>query len=46
MKMENLNINRNYSIKFLEVISDKLISLLDHKRTVVSKMANNIGLLQ
>ena len=44
-KIENLNIEKNPSIKFLGVMIDEHISWRDHVRIVESKIAKKIALL-
>ena len=43
LKIENLNIERNSSIKFLGVIFDEHISWRDYLKTVDSKIAKSIN---
>ena len=45
LKIENLNIVRNSSIKFLGVMLDEHISWRDYIRTVEFKVAKSISLL-
>ena len=45
LKIENLNIVRNSSIKFLGVMLDEHKSWRDYIRTVEFKVAKSIGLL-
>ena len=45
MKIENLNIVRNSSIKFLGVMLDEHKSWRDYIRTVEFKVAKSVGLL-
>ena len=45
LKIENLDIEKNWSIKFLGVMLDKLIIWRDHIGMVESKIAKKIALL-